>query len=104
MNVRRIALLLILMLSCGHETPRRTADIRIIVTDTSKAMETITRSVEAAGGYVSASNMWRDGKMLRAQVTLHVPAHQLTTTLATIRNTAKRVEKETIRSVSCQYE
>jgi len=76
----------------------RTASVKIIVDDTSKVVEVITRSVEAAGGYVSDSNIWRDGELLRAKITLRVPADQLTSTLGAIRAVAKRVDNETITS------
>lgn len=83
----------------------RTANVKIIVDDTSKVVEVITKSVEAAGGYVSDSNIWRDGELLRAKITLRVPADQLTSTLGSIRALAKRVDNETITSdeVSQEY-
>jgi hypothetical protein len=83
----------------------RTADVRIIVADTSKAVAAITKNVEGAGGYVAGSNIWREGELLRAKITLRVPANQLTATLASIRAEAKRVENETITSedVSQEY-
>jgi hypothetical protein len=83
----------------------RTADVRIIVADTSKTVEAVTKSVEGAGGYVSGSNIWREGELLRAKLTLRVPADKLTSTLAAIRAQAKRVETETIASedVSAEF-
>lgn len=88
-------------------TPRmivRTADVRIIVADTSKAVDAVTKSVEGAGGYVSGSNIWREGELLRAKLTLRVPADQLTSTLASIRAQARRVENETIASEDVSQE
>ena len=76
----------------------RTAEIRIVVPDTSRAVEAVTGRIESAGGYVSSSSIWREGDSLRARLTLHVPADELTSTLAAIRRVAKRVEGETIRS------
>lgn len=76
----------------------RTADVRIVVSDTSKAVDAVTKSIEGAGGYVSGSNIWREGELLRAKLTLRVPADQLTSVLASIRAQAKRVENETISS------
>ncbi|HEV7238100.1 MAG TPA: DUF4349 domain-containing protein [Thermoanaerobaculia bacterium] len=76
----------------------RTADVRILVADTSKTVEAVTKSVEGAGGYVSGSNIWREGDLLRAKLTLRVPSDKLTSTLASIRGLAKRVENETISS------
>lgn len=83
----------------------RTADVRIIVGDTSKTIDAVTRAVERAGGYVSGSNVWREGELLRAKLTLRVPSQQLTPTLAAIRALAKRVDNEIITSedVSQEY-
>jgi len=82
-------------------TPRRSAgvrsaDLHIVVADTSKSVEAVAKSVEAAGGYVADSRMWRDGNRLRARLTLRVPGDKLTSTLAAIRRQAKRVDNETI--------
>jgi len=76
----------------------RTASVKIIVEDTAKAVDAVTKSVESQGGYVSGSHIWRDGELLRATLTLRVPSAKLTTTLASIRGFAKRVENETISS------
>ena len=76
----------------------RTADVRIIVGDTSKAVAAVTKSVETLGGYVSGSSIWREGELLRAKLTLRVPSEKLTVALASIRGTAKRVENETVSS------
>jgi len=82
----------------------RTADVRITVVDTSKTVEAVTKFVEAAGGYVSASQIWRDGELLRARVTLRLPAARLTESLAAIRGLAKRVDNETIASTEVSEE
>lgn len=82
----------------------RTADVKIIVADTSKTVDAITKSIEGAGGYVSGSNIWREGELLRAKLTLRVPADKLTATLASIRAHAKRVENETIASEDVSQE
>ena len=82
----------------------RTADVKIIVADTSKTVDAITKSIEGAGGYVSGSNIWREGELLRAKLTLRVPADKLTATLASIRALAKRVENETIASEDVSQE
>jgi hypothetical protein len=83
----------------------RTADVRIIVADTSKTVDAVTKAVEAQGGYVSGSNIWREGELLRAKLTLRVPGDRLTSALAVIRGLAKRVDNETITSedVSQEY-
>ena len=93
--------------SRGPAMPRmivRTAEVRIIVADTSKAVDAVTKSVEGVGGYVSGSNIWREGELLRAKITLRVPADRLTSTLASIRAHAKRVENETITSEDVSQE
>jgi hypothetical protein len=82
----------------------RAADVRIVVADTSKTVDAVTKSVESAGGYVSGSNIWREGELLRAKLTLRVPADRLTSTLASIRAQAKRVENETITSEDVSQE
>ena len=83
----------------------RTAEVRIVVTDTAKTVDAVTTSAEAAGGYVATSNIWREGELLRAKLTIRVPADKLSATLASIRGLAKRVENETIASddVSQEY-
>lgn len=83
----------------------RSAEMRVIVGDTNKAVTEATRAVEAVGGYVAGSHIWREGELLRARITLRVPSDKLTAALAQIRATAKRVENETISSedVSAEY-
>ena len=83
----------------------RTANVKIIVADTAKTVDAVTQSVEAQGGYVAGSHIWRDGELLRATLTLRVPSDKLTPTLTAIRTFAKRVEDETISSedVSQEY-
>lgn len=91
----------------GPAMPRmivRTADVKIIVADTSKTVDAVTKAVESTGGYVSGSNIWREGELLRAKLTLRVPADKLTSTLASIRAQAKRVENETISSEDVSQE
>jgi hypothetical protein len=98
-RTRITGVILILLFACKREQSIavRSADVRIVVADTSKSVAAMTRSVEAAGGYVAASQIWRDGALLRARLTLRVPADRLTETLAAIRASAKRVETETIK-------
>jgi hypothetical protein len=68
----------------------RNADVRIVVGDTATALNAITKEIEAGGGFVSDSSVWREGELLRARLTLRVPSAQLTSTLASIRKVAKR--------------
>src|SRR6185295_17861969 len=76
----------------------RTANMSILVGDTAKSVAAVTKAVEALGGYVSGSNVWREGELLRARLTLRVPADKLTPALAAIRDVAKRVDTETVKS------
>lgn len=81
------------------------AEMQITVADTAKAIDAVTKAIELQGGYVSGSHIWRDGELLRANLTLRVPSEKLTAALAQIRGVAKRVENETISSedVSAEY-
>jgi len=93
--------------SAAPKMPRmivRTAEMRITVADTGKAVDSVTKAVESMGGFVSDSNVWREGELLRATVKLRVPADKLTTTLASIRGLAKRVDHETIASEDVSQE
>jgi hypothetical protein len=83
----------------------RTAQMRIIVGDTTKTVDAVTKAVEAMGGFVSGSNIWREGELLRATLNLRVPADKLTAVLSSIRTLARRVDTETISSqdVSQEY-
>ena len=82
----------------------RTAEMRIVVADTTKTVDAVTKSVEAMGGFVSGSNIWREGELLRATLKLRVPSDKLTSTLASIRGLARRVENETIASEDVSQE
>lgn len=82
----------------------RTAQMRIVVGDTMKTVDAITRSVEAMGGFVTGSNIWRDGELMRATLTLRVPSDKLTGTLASIRGLARRVDNENISSEDVSQE
>ncbi len=74
----------------------RTANVSIIVADTAASLEKITRAAESAGGYVSDSRVWRERELLRGTLSLRVPAAQLSSTLAAIRQLAIRVQSESI--------
>jgi len=77
----------------------RTATVKIVVVDASDALQKISAEVEANGGYVSDSRLWRDGEQVNATITLRVPADKLTETLAKIRGVAKRVDSEVVSSL-----
>jgi hypothetical protein len=76
----------------------RSANLSMIVSDTSAAIEKITLAAEGAGGYVSDSRVWRDGELLRGTMSLRVPSSQLTATLAAIRKFAVRIQSESLGS------
>ena len=89
-------------LHAANSTPAplivRTANVKLIVADTAKTIDGVTKFVEATGGYVSGSNVWREGELLRARLTLRVPSDKLAVTIASIRSLARRVENETLTS------
>lgn len=94
--------------AAARPTPRlivRNATMHLIVADTAKAVDAVTASVESLGGYVSGSEVWREGDLLRARLILRVPSARLTPALAAIRIVARRVESETVASedVTGQY-
>lgn len=76
----------------------RTANVSMIVDDTSAAMEKITAAAEAVGGYVSDSKVWRDGEQLRGSIALRIPADRLSAALAVIRKLAVRIQSESVGS------
>jgi len=83
----------------------RTAEMSLIVSDTSAAIDRITAAASAANGYVADSKLWRDSELLRGTLTLRVPASNLDPTLAAIRKIGTRVQSETMSSddVSQEY-
>lgn len=72
--------------------------MRIVVADTPSAVEAVAAAAESRGGYLAASEIWREGEHLRARVTLRVPPAKLTPTLAAIRGMAQRIDSETVRA------
>ena len=76
----------------------RNATMSIVVADTAKAVDSVTGAIESLGGYVVGSEVWREGELLRARLTLRVPSAKLTPALAAIRKTSRRVEHETVGS------
>jgi len=76
----------------------RTANVSVIVGDTTNSVEKITAAAESVGGYVSGSKIWRDGELLRATISLRIPADKLTSTLSAIRSLAIRVQSESINT------
>ncbi|HEV7922753.1 MAG TPA: DUF4349 domain-containing protein [Thermoanaerobaculia bacterium] len=82
----------------------RTATISMVVGDTGAVIDRITSAVEANGGYINDSKIWRDGEQLRATLSLRVPAARLTPTLAAIRHLAVRVQSENVSSTEVTQE
>jgi hypothetical protein len=76
----------------------RTATVTIIVGDTARSIDRITSLVEQNGGYVSASNIWRETEQLRGKLTVRIPSTRLHQTLAAIRTSAIRIQSETMTS------
>src|SRR5690349_15144901 len=52
----------------------RTAEVSLIVGNATSALEQLTALAAANGGYVTDSRVWRDGEVVRATLTLRVPA------------------------------
>ncbi len=78
----------------------RTGQMEIQVTDTREAMDEITRLVDRSGGYVSSSEVTPSGAEEQPYVTLtiRIPAGDLDTALAAIRELSERVAYESIQS------
>src|ERR1043165_2542028 len=74
----------------------RTADVSLIVGDTTASVEKLAALAAANGGYIADSKLWRDGEQTRATLTIRVPAQKLDAALAAIRRVATRVESETV--------
>ena len=76
----------------------RTANVRLVVRDTQQVISRLSSIVEKNGGYVSDSRLAVEGELLRATLTVRVPAQQLTATIAAARELAVRLEGETINT------
>jgi glycine cleavage system regulatory protein len=88
--------------AAGAEAPAlprliiRTAEVTLIVGDTTASVERLAALASANGGYLTDSKIWRDGQQVRATLTIRVPATKLDAALAAIRKVATRVESETV--------
>jgi hypothetical protein len=71
-----------------------TVDTELIVKDAAETMEQIEDLADEMGGFVSDSNSWKDEGLLRARVTVRVPADKLDEALAQIRDLAMDLESE----------
>jgi Domain of unknown function (DUF4349) len=74
----------------------RTAEVSMIVGDTTASVEKLAALASANGGYLTDSKIWRDGQLVRATLTIRVPSPKLDAALAAIRKVATRVESETV--------
>jgi hypothetical protein len=72
------------------------AEISMVVKDTETAATAIRNQAAAGGGYVSSSNLFRDGEQLRGTLTVRVPAQALPTFLDQIKSMAVRVVRDNL--------
>lgn len=82
--------------------------LSLVVKDTAATVEQITQIVQGAGGFVTASNAYKDEGHTRATMTVRVPGEdleQLKATLAKIKALAVTVERENLngQDVTDQY-
>lgn len=75
-----------------------TVDIELIVEDAAETMEQIESLAGEMDGYLSDSSSWKDEGLLRARVTLRVPAEKLDETMDRLRGLALDVERESRES------
>ena len=72
--------------------------LHLIVKDSDEAFAAIQGLAQELGGFVSESNMWRDGEHRRGSVTVRVPVGELDSALARFRALALDVESESVDS------
>ena len=72
------------------------AEISMVVKDTETTATAIRNQAAAGGGYVSSSNLFRDGEQLRGTLTVRVPAQALSTFLDQIKSMAVRVVRDNL--------
>jgi hypothetical protein len=75
-----------------------TGDMALVVQDTQEAVAAITQLAAGKGGYISGSNVYESGGVLRGSITLRVPAELYQETQADLRELAIRVERESSNS------
>ncbi len=71
-----------------------TGNVALVVKDTEESVQAITKLVEAQGGYVSGSNVYQSGEVLRGTVSVRVPAERYPQVMEGLRGLAQRVESE----------
>lgn len=81
------------------------ASLSLIVQDTSQAIATVRKIIQDAGGYIAASNTYREEEQLRATMTVRVPSDKLVATLDQLKKIALSVESEGLKGddVTDQY-
>jgi hypothetical protein len=81
------------------------AELDLVVANTVQTVEAVQQIVQTAGGYIASSSTYDQGEQLRATMTVRVPADQLTSTLAQLKQLALRVSRETVsgEDVTDQY-
>ncbi len=75
-----------------------TGDMNLVVKDTQESIRAITQLAGDKGGYVSGSNVYQSGEVLRGSITIRVPAELYQETLSDLRALAIRVERESSNS------
>ncbi|MGQ9684214.1 MAG: DUF4349 domain-containing protein [Anaerolineae bacterium] len=71
-----------------------TANLQLVVQNTEETVATIKSMVNGQGGFIAGANVWREGNLLRAQMTVRIPADKMEPFLAEVRKLAVRVERE----------
>lgn len=74
----------------------RSATVKLTVKDAPTALHELSRAATDAGGYIADSRIWREQDLLRAHLTVRVPARSFDQTLARARGLAKRVDQEQV--------
>lgn len=72
--------------------------LHLIVKDTETAFDEVQRLAQEMGGFISASNVWRDQDHQRASLTVRVPAEKLEDALSQFRALAVDVENQRVDS------
>jgi hypothetical protein len=72
--------------------------LHLIVKDSDEAFAEIQDLAQELGGFVSESNMWRDGEYRRGSVTVRIPVGELNNALDRFRALALDVESESVDS------
>jgi hypothetical protein len=70
------------------------ASLQLVVKDTEATVDGIKTLVAGEGGYVGSASVWREGTLLHAQLTVHVPADKMETFIGEVKKLAVRVERE----------